>query len=210
MPILKLERLRVAIITVITVVMSGYRGPTCSSSTSKSNEEVVVQSSRIAEGQQYLGWSIESEREKGLSNKAQNVWSRYSEMVEEYFEHKLSTLLASINNGNINASLSSTLHNLLKDFKKSPLVLTREVMEGEDKGKSVVVVGAGVLFLGQGGVASHARTVKCIKSTTLLWLAKFVRVKVLPLSAPYGGKLKKWEENALEMRMRRILLVERI
>ena len=57
-----------------------------------------MQSSRIAEGQQYLGWSIESEREKGLSNKAQNVWSRYSEMVEEYFEHKLSTLLASINN----------------------------------------------------------------------------------------------------------------
>ena len=133
-----------------------------------------MQSSRIAEGQQYLGWSIESEREKALSNKAQNVWSRYSEMMEEYFEHKLSTLLASINNDIINESLSSTLHNLLKDFKKSPLVLTREVMEGEDKGKSVVVVGAGVLFLGQGGVASHARTVKCIKSTTLLWLAKFV------------------------------------
>ena len=147
--------------------------PTCST-TSKSRDGVLVQFSRIAEAQQYLRWHIQTERDKGLSNKAQNVWSRYSDMEEEFFKHKLTSLLASSDGDIINKSLYSSLQNMLKDFKKSLLVLTREVMDGEDKGKSMVVVGAGGMFQGQRGGNSHAETVKSIKFTTDLWLEKFV------------------------------------
>ena len=146
--------------------------PTCSSSKSKS--EVVVPGSRIAEGQQYLGWCKQTEREKGLNKKTQNVWRRFSEMEEEFFEYKMTLLLASSDSDIINQSLSDKMQNLLMGFRRSLLVLSREVTEGEEKGKLVVVVGAGVIFAGQLGARLHRETVKLIRSTILLWLAKFV------------------------------------
>ena len=63
------------------------------SSSSTSSTNPVVPGSRISEGQQYLDWSIEKEREKGEKGFTQNVWSRFKSLEENFFLHKVKELV---------------------------------------------------------------------------------------------------------------------
>ena len=137
--------------------------------------DVAVPGCRISEGQQYLGWSIESERQLGLAGQKSNVWKRYKDMEESYFVHKVQVLIETSECEIVNQRRSNKLQNQLQGFGKSLLVISKEVMEGEEKGKMAVVVGAGKMFAGQLGSKSHPETVKLIRSSILLWIELFLK-----------------------------------
>ena len=48
----------------------------------------LVQDSRIREGMNYLEWSIEEQRMKGLNEGKENVWSRHNTMMQKFLSIK--------------------------------------------------------------------------------------------------------------------------
>ena len=144
------------------------------SSSSTSSTNPVVPGSRISEGQQYLDWSIEKEREKGEKGFTQNVWSRFKSLEENFFLHKVKELVTVT--VTVNQSAADKVQNLLNNHKKNLLVLSRQVEDTVS-----IVVGAGGIFAGQlgdPGLVNNETTVnglkKLIRSTILIWTSKFI------------------------------------
>ena len=128
----------------------------------------VVSSSRITEAQKYLDWSVKRERDKGLKERSENVWSRCQMMEEKFLIHKLKELLE--RKEDLDQTLSGKIQNILTNFKRTPLVFSRNVNGKE----TVVVVGTGGMYCTQRGGSELASTVKLIRRAVFEWITKFV------------------------------------
>ena len=80
----------------------------------------VLSGDRIREGMDYLEWSIEKEKETGLTNGKENVWSRYKIIEEEYFAKKLNEIVRN-KSTHPEQVLVDKIFNLLNNFQQNPL-----------------------------------------------------------------------------------------
>ena len=131
----------------------------------------VVSGDRVIEGMKYLQWDIESQREKGLKQEEENIWSRFKNMEEKFFAKKVSDLITTSRiHLEPDHKLVDKFLNVLNNFDRSPLIFCRNSIED---GKYIVVAGAGKIFTGLVGTGNLKTTVR---AAILLWTKKFINI----------------------------------
>lgn len=128
----------------------------------------VLSGDRIREGMDYLEWSIEKEKETGLTNGKENVWSRYRIIEEEYFAKKLNEIVRN-KSTHPEQVLVDKIFNLLNNFQRNPLIYSKN---SQEQGKYMVVVGGGKMFTGHLGDGNLKTTVRTAIS---MWIKKLIQ-----------------------------------
>ena len=135
----------------------------------------LVQDSRIREGMNYLEWSIEEQRSKGLNEGKENVWSRHNTMMQKFFIYKVKDWLLKIGNDLIDMKMIDDLRNILNSNSKSLVIITRDVYVAEEGEQTCVVVGTGVTFSGKiFKKCDFKAMVKVVSEVIGEWIRSFV------------------------------------
>ena len=126
-----------------------------------------VSPSRIDEAMAYLQWDIKEERRAGEAGEKTNIFSRYKDLDNRFFQYKLNEALHQI--VEMDAKEETKLLNLLKNFDRSPLTFSLQV------GNQIIfVIGEGTLFeaaRGDGKVKEKVR-----REGVSNWINKLARM----------------------------------